>query len=298
MNEMATFVRVVETGSFAAAADALGLSPSAVSKIISRIEDRLRLRLLTRSTRKLALTGEGQIYLDHARSILGAIEAVETQLSSLRGRPSGVLRVNTGTAIGKHQLVPNLPRFLERFPDITIELSVTDRQIDVVAENVDVVLRTGRLADSELHAIRIGEGRRQICASPAYLERHGRPQTPADLLRCNCLLTHLSHLARWPFVTPEGINRLQVKGDVVADNADMLLDLALAGHGIVRLGNLLTDEHIRQGRLVSLLDEFHADEPFPIWAVMPPGRFRLHRMQVFLDFLGDVFSSQPSSSAP
>ena len=167
-----------------------------------------------------------------------------------------------------------------------------------MAENVDIVLRTGRLADSELHAVRIGEGRRHICASPAYLERYGRPQTPADLLGRNCLLTHLSHLARWPFFTPEGINRLQVKGNVVADNADMLLDLALSGLGIVRLGNLLTDEHIRQGRLVTLLDEFHVDEPFPIWAVMPPGRFRLQRMQVFLEFLKEVFSLPPAPSVP
>lgn len=298
MNEMAVFVRVVEIGSFAGAAEALALSPSAVSKIVSRIEDRLKVRLLTRTTRRLALTGEGEIYLEHARAILGAIEAVESTLSKARGQPSGLLRVNTGTAIGKHVLAPRLPGFLAAYPEIRLELSVTDRQIDPVAENVDLVLRTGPLADSSLHAMRLGQGRRYICASPAYLSRHGYPQTPADLAGRNCLVTPMSHLAQWPFHDPGGITRLQVRGDLVSDSADLLLDLALAGHGIVRLGNALVDEALAQGRLVALLEDCHADEPFPIWALMPPGRFRLHRMQVFLDFLKALFSPRPAPSAP
>ncbi len=286
MNDMLAFVRVVETGSFAAAAKALVLTPSAISKIISRIEDRLKARLLTRTTRRLALTPEGQIYLDRARDILGAIEAVESEISATRGKPSGPIRVNTGTAIAKHQLAPILPDFLSAYPDITIDLTVTDRQIDPVAENVDVVLRTGALADSALHAQNISEGHRIICASPDYLARHGTPHVSGDLLAHNCLiLSHQSHLARWPFHTPEGINALKVSGGLTVDSADILLDLALAGHGIVRLGNVLVDAAIAAGRLVPLLEEHHASEPFPVWAVMPPGRFRVHRVGVLLEFL-------------
>lgn len=297
MNEMQCFVRVVELGSFAGAAEEMALSPSAVSKIISRIEDRLRVRLITRTTRRLALTGEGQIYLARCREILQAIEAMEGELGEAGRNPQGLIRVNTGTAIGKHALTPLLPEFLARYPDIRIELSITDRQIDLVAENVDLVLRTGQLADSALHAVLLGEGCRLICASPEYLARRGVPQVPADLMNHNCLvLSHMPHLAQWPFHTPEGINRLGVRGDVAADSADILLDLALQGHGVIRLGNLLVDRALAEGRLVALLRDMHEIEPFPIWGVMSGGRFRLPRLRVFLDFLQENFRSSAAST--
>jgi DNA-binding transcriptional LysR family regulator len=297
MNDMQCFVRVVELGSFAAAAEEMALSPSAVSKIISRIEDRLRVRLLTRTTRRLALTAEGQIYLARCREILKAIEAMESELGEASSKPHGLIRINTGTAIGKHALTPLLPEFLALYPDIRIELSITDRQIDLVAENVDLVLRTGQLADSALHAVLLGEGCRLICASPDYLARRGVPQVPADLMNHNCLvLSHVPRLAQWPFHTPEGINRLGVRGDVAADSADILLDLALQGHGVTRLGNLLVDRALAEGRLVALLRDMHEIEPFPIWGVMPAGRFRLPRLRVFLDFLREKFKSSAASA--
>lgn len=286
MNEMAAFVRVVEEGSFAAAADGLGLTASALSKLVSRLEDRLRVRLLTRTTRRLALTPEGQTYLVRARDILSAIEAMESDLSQAGGRPSGRVRVDAGTAIAKHQLAPLLLEFRALYPEISIDLSVTDRQIDPVAEHVDLVLRTGAMTDSTLQVVKLYEGHRRICASPDYLARQGRPLVPADLARHQCLLlSHQPHLARWPFHTPEGVNAMTIRAGLTVDNADILLDLALGGAGIVRLGNILVDRALAAGTLVSLLDEHHAVEPFPVWAVMPPGRFRVHRVRVLLDFL-------------
>lgn len=286
MNEMASFVRVVEEGSFAAAAPGLGLTPSALSKLVSRLEDRLHVRLLTRTTRRLVLTPEGQVYLDRAREILAAIEAVESDLSRAGGRPSGRVRLDAGTAIAKHQLAPLLPAFRQLYPEISIDLSVTDRQIDPVAEHVDLVLRTGAMNDSSLQAVKLYDGHRRICASPAYLARHGRPEVPADLTRHHCLLlSNQPHLARWPFHTPEGVNSITIRAGLTVDSADILLDLALGGAGIVRLGNILVDKALADGRLVSLLDHVHAVEPFPVWAVMPPGRFRVHRVRVLLDFL-------------
>lgn len=297
LNDMQCFVRVVELGTFAAAAEEMALSPSAVSKIISRIEDRLRIRLLTRTTRRLALTGEGQIYLMRCREILQAIEAMESELCETGSSPRGLIRINTGTAIGKHALTPVLPEFLARYPDIRIELSITDRQIDLVAENADLVLRTGQLADSALHAVRLGEGHRLICASPEYLVRCGVPQVPADLMNHNCLvLSHVPRLAQWPFHTPEGINRMPVRGDIAADSADILLDLALQGHGVTRLGNILVEKALKEGRLVALLRDVHEIEPFPIWGVMPEGRFRLPRLRVFLDFLREKFKPGAASA--
>jgi DNA-binding transcriptional LysR family regulator len=286
MNEMAAFVRVVEEGSFAAAASGLGLTPSALSKLVSRLEDRLRIRLLTRTTRRLALTPEGQVYLERAREILGSIEALESDLSRAGGRPGGRVRLDSGTAIAKHQLAPLLPEFRQLYPEISVDLSVTDRQIDPVAEHVDLVLRTGALTDSTLQVVKLYDGHRRICASPDYIVRHGRPLVPADLHRHHCLLlSHQPHLARWPFHTPEGVNAMTIRAGLTVDSADILLDLALGGAGIVRLGNILVDKALAEGRLVSLLDDFHAVEPFPVWAVMPPGRFRVHRVRVLLDFL-------------
>ncbi|WP_284177952.1 LysR family transcriptional regulator [Rhabdaerophilum sp. SD176] len=295
MNDMAAFVRIVEEGSFAAAAPGLGLTPSALSKLVSRLEDRLRVRLLTRTTRRLALTAEGQTYLERAREILAAIEAVESDLSQAGRRPGGRVRVDAGTAIAKHQLAPLLPVFHARYPEISVDLSVTDRQIDPVAEHVDLVLRTGAMGDSSLQAVRLYDGHRRICASPDYLARNGVPRTPADLASHQCLLlSHQPHLARWPFHTPEGVNAMTIRAAITVDSADILLDLAIGGAGIVRLGNILVDRALADGRLVSLLEDVHAVEPFPVWAVMPPGRFRVHRVRVLLDFLKERLGAAPS----
>lgn len=292
--EMQAFVRIVELGSFAAAAPELGLTASAMSKLVTRVEDRLGVRLLTRTTRRLALTAEGATYLTRAREILAAIEAAEAEVSACVERPRGVIRLNAGTALGKHQLAPVLPEFHRRFPEIRIDLSISDRQIDILAENVDMVLRTGPLADSSMVARKIADGRRLITASPDYLDRHGTPRVPADLSRHNCMvIPGVTHLARWPFHTPEGINRMEVRGNVTCDNADLLLDLAIAGHGIVRLGDALCGQAVKRGQLVPLLVDHHVDEPFPIWVLVSPGRQRLPRMRVFIDFLVETFASAP-----
>ena len=304
-HDMTVFVRVADKGSFAAAARDLALTPSAISKIITRLEQRLDTQLLTRTTRRLALTAEGEVYLMHCREILAAIEAAEADVAAFGASPRGHIRVNAGTALGRNHLVPLLPDFLSRFPDITVDLGITDRQIDIVGENVDVALRTGTLSDSSLVVRRMATARRVICASPDYLERRGTPRQPADLLTHNCLtITNIARLARWPFHTPEGINRLEVKGDLTTDSADVLLDLALAGHGIVRLVETIAAEPLRQGRLVALFTQEHADEPVQISALMPPGRNRARRVRVFLDFLAECFrraglyAGQPPVSRP
>lgn len=294
IEDMSAFVRVVDRGSFSAAAGDLGLTPSALSKLISRLEQRLKARLLIRTTRKIALTPEGEIYLGHCRDIVAAIEAADSEVSSAGGRPEGVVRVNVGTAFAKHQLARFVPAFCDRYPDVHLEVSVLDRQVDVLTENVDVAIRTGALGDSRLVARKIAEGRRYICASPDYIARMGAPEKPADLVRHNCLvLSNFSQLARWPFHTPEGVNRMQVRGRMTCDNANMLLDYALSGFAIVRLSDMMAADAIRRGELVPLLIEHHVDEPFPIWALMPPGRNRALRVRVFVDALVEAFGRAP-----
>src|SRR5689334_11378035 len=212
-SEMNAFVRVAERGSFAAAAEDLSLTPSALSKLVTRIEDRLGVRLLTRTTRRLALTAEGELFVARSREILASIEAAEAEVTAASQTPRGHLRISVGTSYAKQILGPELPRFLARYPDITVELLVSDRQIDLVAEQVDIAIRSGWLGDSTLVARKLHDARRLICASPGYLKAHGSPRVPADLLQHNCLtLTGFSQFNQWPFHTSEGINRLAISG--------------------------------------------------------------------------------------
>jgi Transcriptional regulator len=289
--EMAVFCRVIEAGSFAAAAEGLGLSPSAVSKIVTRTEKRLGVQLMTRTTRQLALTGDGEIYLARAREILAAIEEAEAEVARAGAIPSGRLRISCGTAFGNHLLLPALGEFRDRYPGIHIELGSTDRVVDLIAEHIDVAIRTGPLGDSSLVARKICDSRRVICASPAYLARHGTPRVPADLVNHNCMaVSGMPHLHAWPFVTPEGINRLAVTGDFTSDSADALRAMALSGQGIIRLARFLVAADIAAGRLVQILADYEHPETFSISAVMPPGRHRAPRVRAFVDFLMEKFA--------
>jgi DNA-binding transcriptional LysR family regulator len=287
--EMNAFVRVAERGSFAAAATDLGLTPSALSKLVTRIEDRLGVRLLTRTTRKLALTAEGELFVARSRDILASIEAAEAEVTAASERPRGHLRVSVGTAVAKQILGPTLPVFLDRYGNITVELHVSDRQVDLVAEQIDVAIRSGALGDSTLVARKIGEARRVICASPRYLESHGSPQVPADLLQHNCLTLPGPAWAQWPFHTHEGINRLAVSGTFTSDNADLLLDVAVAGLGIARLADFMVARAVQQGTLVRLLEDSHVPESFPLHAMTVPGRHRAPRIRAFIDFVAEQF---------
>jgi DNA-binding transcriptional LysR family regulator len=287
--EMNAFVRVAERGSFAAAAADLGLTPSALSKLVTRIEDRLGVRLLARTTRKLALTAEGELFVARSREILASIEAAEAEVTAASERPRGHLRISVGTAVAKQILGPAIPVFLDNYPDITVELHVSDRQVDLVAEQIDVAIRSGALGDSTLVARKVGEATRVICASPLYLEKHGTPRVPADLLQHNCLTLPGPAWSQWPFHTHEGINRLAVSGTFTSDNADLLLDMAVAGLGIARLADFMVARALRDGALVRLLVDSHVPESFPIHALTVPGRHRAPRIRAFVAFLAEEF---------
>jgi DNA-binding transcriptional LysR family regulator len=291
--EMNAFVRVIERGSFAAAAEDLGITPSALSKLVTRIEDRLGVSLLTRTTRRLALTAEGELFVARSRDILASIEAAEAEVTAASRLPRGHLRISVGTAIAKLILCPALPVFLSNYPDITVELHVSDRQIDLVAEQVDVAIRSGALGDSTLVARKIAEAKRVICASPLYLAKHGTPLVPADLLQHNCLTLPGLAWSHWPFHTHEGINRLAVSGSFTSDNADLLLDMAVAGLGIARLADFMVARALRQGTLVPLLLDSQMPESFPIHALTVPGRHRAPRVKAFVDFVAAQFDHAP-----
>jgi len=287
------FVRVVEHQSFSAAATILGLTPSAVSKLITRLEERLGVRLLHRTTRRLALTPEGELYFARARRILTDIDEAEAELAKSRASPRGRLHVNTNTGFGVHQLAPALPEFLLRYPDIEVELSITDRLVDLVAEHADVTLRAGPIGDIAHTARRIVDFQRMICASPAYLKRRGIPRTANDLANHDCILITAQTSNRWPFRTRDGIEDIEIVPRVTTDNADVALGLAIESAGIVRLADIVVGEPISRGLLVPLLTDIHHVEPLPLTALYLAGRHRLPKVRVFLDFLVERFGSAP-----
>ena len=287
-DEIALFSLVVEHGSFAAAATATGQTPSAVSKAITRLEDKLGVRLLERTTRRLSLTAEGETLLAHGEAILSAIEAAEAEVVAGRGKPRGRLRVSVGSAFAKYRLAPQLGLFSERYPDVALEVLSTDRRVDLLAEGIDVAIRAGPLVDSSLIVRRLGEGPRVICASPAYLERRGVPRSADDLARHNCLsISFSSQFAEWPIRVGGTVRRVPVGGTVASDSAEVLRDLALSGLGIVRLLDFVVEDALADGRLVPLLEDVHVSEIVPLAVLMPPGRQRLPRVRAFIDFVAE-----------
>ncbi|SRR6266851_474251 len=291
--DLRAFVRVVERQSFSAAADVLGLTPSAVSKLMTRLEERLGVRLLHRTTRRLALTSEGETYFARARQIVADIEEMEAEVTRSRGSPRGRLRVNTSSGFGVHQLASALSDFLTRYPEIELELSITDRIVDMVEGQADITIRGGRVADMALTARKIADFGRMICAAPSYLARHGFPRTAGELADHSCIVMAFQTPSQWTFRTRHGIDNVEIAPRVTTDNAETALRLALEGTGIVRLADIIVGEPIRRGLLVPLLTDVHHADPTPLSALYLAGRHRLPKVRVFLDFLFERFGSAP-----
>lgn len=292
--QMTAFVRSVETGGFSAAARDLGLTPSALSKLVTRLEDRLGARLLHRTTRRLQLTAEGEAFYARARPILAAMAEAEAEVTEAGVSARGLLRLHCGSAFGMHQLAPGIPRFQQRHPAVEIDITISDQPLGAMESGVDLAIRIGPLDESSMVARRICNLERVICASPAYLLRHGTPRTPDDLQLHNCLsITSLPALRRWPFDTDDGIRVVHVSGNVAANNAETVLQLAVAGVGITRLTDVVVSDAIRSGALVPILADWHHVEPVPLYATYPSGRNLSPKVRAMVDFLVEEFGGAP-----
>jgi DNA-binding transcriptional LysR family regulator len=292
--EMAVLVASIEHGGFTAAAERLGLTPSAVSKAVTRLERRLGTKLLARTTRRIALTTEGQTYFDAAKRILADLDDVESTLMARQAEVSGRVRINVGVAFAVYQLAPVLTEFRRRHPDVQLELSISDHIVDVIGSGIDVAIRTGPIGDDRLVGRRFADIRRVICASPDYLAEYGMPRAPEDLTRHTCInVTTVRHFSLWPFRTKAGVVTIDTAGAAMVDNAIGCLALGIAGFGIVRLGDLLLKEAIENGQLVPILTEHHVAETVPLQLVFPPGRQRVPRVAAFLDFIAERFRDSP-----
>lgn len=293
-NEMLVFARVATLGSFSAAARELELTPSAVSKLISRLEDRLAVRLFQRTTRSLSLTDEGAIFLESCHSILEDIEQAEAEVAALQSRVTGTLHVTAISAFARTQLCKLMPEFMALYPDIRVELSLTERQVDLINERVDLaILISEEVLDQSLISRKLATNKRVICASPAYLEKYGVPETPEDLLNHNCL-THSSihHFNDWEFHAGNDIKVLSINGNFRTNSASALHEAVKAGIGIARLATFVTQPSLDSGELVPLLTE-HTHDTSNILAVYPHRRHLSTRVRAFIDFLIGKFTPSP-----
>lgn len=279
------FAAVVQYGSFSGAGRALDMSPSAVSRAVDRIEARLGVRLLLRSTRALSLTAEGQAYLLAARRILADLDDAEQQIAD-QGAPRGRLRLSAALSHGRLCVVPLLGDFAALYPHILIDIALTDMLVDVAGGEADVAIRFGPLSDSSLTARKLGETRRVIVASPDYLAKHGTPQVPEDLHRFNCLNFNFRRAEPiWPFRREGRDFALSVKGSFEANNGETLGQLAAAGVGIARVGSFSVAPEIAAGRLVPILEDFNPGDVEQIHAIFVGGASTPARVRVFVDFL-------------
>ena len=288
--EMLVFVTVAEQGSLSAAARALGLTPSAVSRIIVRTEQRLGARLLLRTTRALTFTAEGEAYMRGARRILADLAEVEEAIAD-QGVPRGRLRVSAALGHGRMTIVPLVAAFIARYPNITVDLSLGDEVVDILGGQADVAVRFGHLPDSPLTARRIGETGQVVVASPAYLKRHGTPQQPEDLLQHNCLRFNFRRAEpNWPFIREGQGFSLKVCGNIECSSGEALAQLAREGAGITRIGEFSVTEDLQRGDLVPLLQAFNPGDREPIHAVFVGGTAMPARVRVFVDFLVEQHS--------
>jgi DNA-binding transcriptional LysR family regulator len=291
--DMLVFAQVVERASFSAAAESLGITPSAASKIVTRLEQRLGVRLLHRTTRRLSLTPEGEIYHRRARDILAAIDEAEIEISRAQ-TPHGRLRINSFVTFSLQHIAPVLPDFFARYPKVEIELTVTDRIVDLLADNADVAIRTGTIDDPSLVVRKIAHVERGIFASPQYLARRGTPRNSDQLAEHDCIkLTSSSAGHRWLFQEEGVVKVFDIKGRITVDNTETALQLALAGVGIVRLGDMVVGNAVRDGRLIQLLSDCHVVEPIQLSAIYPLGRQHLPKVRAFIDFLVERFKHAP-----
>ncbi len=284
--EMQVFLRVVETGSFSEAARLLRMTPSTISKLISRMEMRLGVRLIERSTRRLSLTNEGQFYYERGLILLQDLDQIEQQLAQGAATASGVVRVNVSVGLGALGLEPLLPAFWEAYPNIIVDLSLSDEIVDLYLERTDIAFRVATLPDSGMTARRIGVARRKIVASPAYLERCGTPKTIEDLARHNCIGFNFRRAAPvWPLKESGRITDRVVKGPLLANNGETVRRMTLAGTGLARMGDYHVRADIAAGRLVEVLADIIEPDEEEIHAVFLGGQRMPQRVRLFLDFI-------------
>jgi DNA-binding transcriptional LysR family regulator len=292
---MRIFAQVVEAKGFAAAARSLGISKAQVSKQVAGLERDLGVKLLHRTTRRLSLTEAGGVFYDGCQRAIAEVAAAEAAVASLTGEPRGRLRVSAPLSFGLRHLAPALESFMNRYPDVRVELSLNDRRVDLVEEGFDIGLRIGTPEDSSLIARRLASITRICAAAPSYLDREGRPRAPADLKAHRHLLyDNIAHPNVMRLAGPGGVLRqVKVAGVLAANNGDILLSATIAGLGITFVPSFILGDALRDGALERVLPGWRGSERSALYCLFPPDRHMLPKLRVFIDFLADWFGDPP-----
>lgn len=289
---MSVFAKAVECGSFSAAGEALYMSSQLVGKHVQTLEQHLGVRLLNRTTRRQHLTEAGLAYYERVKIILAEVEAAESLAAISSGTPRGRLRINVPVSFGVHALSRRLPEYLAAYPDVSIEMSLSNRYVDLIDEGIDIAFRVGELPDSGLIARALAPYRLRLCAAPAYLAKHPPITHPADLERHECLLISYTEMrTRWNFEGPEGLISVPVSGKLMVDSGQALLMAACAGMGLLLQPSELVRDELASGRLVELLPDF-AIPARPFHLLYAPDRRMTPKLRSFIDFAITVFGTE------
>ena len=290
---MRVFVKVVDKGSMASAGKELNLSPSVMSKNLSALEDRLGARLLTRTTRSVSLTEIGHAYLDRARRIIGDVDEAEAAISSVANAPRGHIRITAPSTFSYRHISPHLPLFRKKYPDVEVEMIISDNELNLVENNIDLAIRIALMRDSSLISRKLASNPRAMVASPDYLKQKGKPIHPDDLNNHDIISFQVGNpYNEWHFLIDNKPKIFIAKGMLQLNHGDAILRACINDGGICMLSRFVVGRHIASGSLVSLLDNF-LQEDIPIYAVYPSGKHLSLKVRAFLDFLINVYGPVP-----
>lgn len=297
LQAMSVFVQVVDAGGITRAAEIMQLPKATVSTLISNLESALSVKLLNRTTRQISVTADGAAYYEHCLRILADVKDVEESLSKTVSSPSGRLRVDVPAGLGRHVIIPALPQFFERYPDIALELGCSDRPVDLIEEGVDCVVRGGELADSTLVARRVGTLHFMTCAAPSYLARHGRPMHPNDLLQHRCInffSPKTGKICEWDFTRENEQIRIKVTGQVALNDSNAYLAASLTGIGIAQLPSCVLYDYVESGQLEPLLEDWCVD-PLPLHVMYPQNRHLSAKVRAFVEWVAELLAERSSN---
>lgn len=300
-SDIVAFVRVVEAHSFVAAAQTLGMSPSAISKAVSRLEERLGARLLNRTTRSLSLTDLGSGFYERCREALAQLDHAETEVSESRGVPRGRLRVDVPVGIGRRLIVPALPRFIQQNPELTVQMSMNDRLLDLVQEGIDAAIRVGILSDSSLIARRVGSFRGMTCASPEFIARVGVPSTPEDLRPEDCIAMFklgTNQPRDWLFRKNGDEHVVLPRASLSFSDPESAVTAAVSGAGFVRALDFTVEAQIASGLLLPVLEDWNEGAVWPVSVVYPQHRQPTPKIKAFIDFVSGLFPQTQPAAIP
>jgi DNA-binding transcriptional LysR family regulator len=295
---MRAFARVVEVGTFTRAAQLLDMPKPTLSKLIQNLEQHLRTKLLNRTTRRVTVTADGAAYYERAARILADVDELDGSMTLSQGSPKGRLRIDITTSLATLIMIPALPQFHARYPEIQIDLGVTDRPVDLVGENVDCVVRAGEIADQSLIARRIAEFSFITCATPAYLARHGQPRHPAELERTHTVIGYFGASSARPFPLEfkrgDDVEEINGRYIVAVNDGNAYVAAGLAGLGILKVPRFMVEEQLASGALELVLREW-STEPIPLHVVYPPNRHLSTKLRIFVDWAAELFGAQLGS---